>query len=82
VEPIAETIKRAVSVHLEGRTVQSIRDRGVWERHIGEVTLDGGEVVFFKIQTTDWNMTGFTVKGVQLFQEHGLPAPRMRQASS
>ena len=76
-EQMEEVIKRAVSVHLDGRTVQSINDRGVWERHIIEVTLDGGEIVFFKIQTTDWNMTGFEVKGVQLFQTHSLPTPRI-----
>lgn len=68
-------IERAVSVHLPGRTLQSINDRGVWERHIVEATLDGGEVVFFKIQVTDWNMTGFETKAVRLFQEHGLPTP-------
>jgi hypothetical protein len=54
-----QAIERAVSVHLPGRTLQSIKDRGVWERHIVEVTLDGAEIVFFKIQITDWNMTGF-----------------------
>jgi hypothetical protein len=70
-------IKRAVYKHLHGRTVQSINDRGVWERHIVEVMLDGGEVVFFKIQVTDWNMTGFEAMGVQLFQAHGLPTPRI-----
>lgn len=74
---MAEAIKRAVSVHLPGRTVQSISDRGVWERHIVEVTLNGGEVVFFKIQTEDWNMTGFETRAVQIFQEHGLPTPRI-----
>lgn len=74
---LLDDIKRAVSVHLPGRIVQSIHDRGVWERHIVEVTLDGGEIVFFKIQITDWNMTGFEAKAVQLFQEHGLPAPRI-----
>jgi aminoglycoside phosphotransferase (APT) family kinase protein len=64
-------------VHFHGRTVLSVNDRGVWERHIVEVTLDGGEIVFFKIQLTDWDMTGFETKGVQLFQEHGLPTPRI-----
>jgi len=76
-EQFVEGLKRAVSVHLPGRTVQQINDRGVWERHIVEVRLDGDEIVFFKIQPTDWNMTGFEEKGVQLFQEHGLPTPRI-----
>ena len=73
---LADGIKRAVSVHLPGRSVQRIKDRGVWERHIVEVTLDGSEIVFFKIQPTDWNMTGYEQQGVQLFQKHGLPTPR------
>jgi hypothetical protein len=72
-----EGFQQAISVHLPGRTVQSINDRGVWERHIVEVTLDGDETVFFKIQTSDWNMTGFEAISVQLFQEHGLPTPRI-----
>jgi hypothetical protein len=70
-------IKQAVSKHLPGRTVQGIKDRGVWERQIFEVTLDEDEIVYFKIQLTDWNMTGFEVKGVQLFKEHGLPTPKI-----
>lgn len=74
---ITQNIERAVSAHLPGRTLQSIKDRGVWERHIIEVTLDADEVVFFKIQVTDWNMTGFEAKAVHLFQEHGLPTPRI-----
>jgi hypothetical protein len=76
-EHIEEKIKLAVRQHLPGRTVHRIIDRGIWERHIVEVELDGGDVVFFKIQTTNWNMTGFEVKGVQLFQEHGFPTPRI-----
>lgn len=70
-------IKVAVRVHLPGRTVQTIHDRGVWERHIVGVTLDGGEVVFFKLQLTDWNLTDSEELGVRLFQEHGLPTPRI-----
>lgn len=76
-EPLENAIFHAVSVHLQGRTVQNIHDYGVWERRIVKVTLDGDEVVIFKIQLTDWNMTDFEVKGVQLFQEHGLPTPRI-----
>jgi hypothetical protein len=76
-DQMVSRIKRAVSVHLPGRTVMSMNDRGVWERHIVEVMLDGDEIVFFKIQTTDWNMTGFEEKGVRLFQEHGLPTPQI-----
>jgi hypothetical protein len=72
-DQLADAIERSVNLHLKGRSVKRLVDRGVWERQIVEVTLDGDEVVFFKIQLTDWDMTGFEVKGVQLFQEHGLP---------
>lgn len=74
----AEAIERAVRVHLPGRTVQAIKDRGRWARRIVEVTLGGGEVVFFKMEDPE-NLIG-TIKEpqvVQLFRDHGLPAPRV-----
>jgi Ser/Thr protein kinase RdoA (MazF antagonist) len=46
----SEAIQLAVSMHLPGRTVQAIQDRGEWVRRIIEVTLDSGEIVFFKIE--------------------------------
>jgi len=58
-DQMAKAIKRAVSVHLRGCTAQSIIDRGVCERHIVEVTLDGGAVVIFKIHLTYGDITGF-----------------------
>ncbi len=42
-------IRQAVRTHLPGREVAAIRDRGMWVRRIIEVTLDDGNVVFFKI---------------------------------
>lgn len=48
-EDLREVIEQAVGVHLPGRTVQTIKDRGEWIRRIVEVTLDGDEVVFFKM---------------------------------
>jgi hypothetical protein len=45
----AEPFKRAVNAHLPGRTVWAVRDRGEWLRRIVEVTLDGDEAVFFKL---------------------------------
>jgi hypothetical protein len=77
VNDLEEAIRRAVREQLDGRTVKTIKDRGIWERRVVEVTLDGGEIVVFKIQLTDWNMTGFEVEAVRLFLEHGLPAPRI-----
>ena len=71
------SVRQAVDVHLPGRTVIRVTDRGIWERRVVEVMLDGDETVFLKIQTTDWNMTGFEAEGVRLFQDHGLPTPRI-----
>ena len=81
-DQITDKIKRAVSVHLPRRTVQHVQDRGVWERHIVKVTLDGGEIIFFKIQTSDWNITGFESLSIRIFQEHDLPAPRILAADT
>jgi hypothetical protein len=46
---LKDSIERAVSFHLPGRTVISIHDRGEWVRRIIEVTLDTGERIYFKI---------------------------------
>jgi hypothetical protein len=72
-----EAIERAVSVHLPGRTVQAVKDRGVWSRRIVEVTLDGGNVVFFKIELGSPLGTIKEPQVVRLFHDHGLPAPRV-----
>ena len=42
-------VHQAISAHLPGREVTSVRDRGVWGRQIIEVTLDEGEIVLIKI---------------------------------
>ena len=78
-DPVLEGIGRAVSVHLPGRTVERIVDRGRWERRIVEVTLDGGERVFFKFEANPEGVIG-TIKEPQvvaLFHRHGLPAPEV-----
>ena len=74
---IEEKVKRAINKHFPGRSIQRINDRGVWERHIIEVELEDKETIFFKIQTSEWNMTGFETKGVKLFQKHHLPTPKI-----
>ncbi len=74
---MTEKIKAAIQKYLPDRSVHAIHDRGVWERHIMEVELDRHERVFFKIETSDLNMTGFEVEGVKLFQRHNLPTPRI-----
>ena len=45
----AAPFESVVRRHLPGRVVQSVKDRGEWVRRIVEVTLDGGEVVFIKM---------------------------------
>jgi hypothetical protein len=46
---LAEQIRQAVAMHLPGREVKAIHDRGAWVRQIVDVTLDGDEDVLFKI---------------------------------
>lgn len=73
-EEMREGIARVVRVHLPGRTVQAIKDRGTWGGRIVEITLDGGEVVVFK---TSFLGDGQDPQVLQIFHEHGLPGPRV-----
>ncbi len=70
-------IHQAVARYLPGRSVCAIKDRGEWVRRIVEVTLDGDEVVFFKLHThEEWfDSTEEERETIDLFHAHGLPAP-------
>jgi hypothetical protein len=46
---LVEQIREAVAMHLPGREVKAIHDRGAWVRQIVDVTLGGDEEVLFKI---------------------------------
>lgn len=48
-QDLREPIARSVTLHLPGRSAQTITDRGEWVRWNIEVTLDNAEVVFFKL---------------------------------
>ncbi len=74
-----ENVTRAVKKCLPGRTVQSISDRGIWMRHIYEVQLDGGEIVFLKINVHPQSITDarHEARVAKLFKEYGLPAPQV-----
>jgi len=39
-ESLDESIRKAVDLHLPGRTVLEVKDRGEWLRRLVEVTLD------------------------------------------
>jgi hypothetical protein len=70
-------IRRAVDVHLPGREVKAIKDRGRWVRHIIEVTLDGDETVYFKFGSSQpgW-LQGSEEHDrhvERIFNEHHLP---------
>jgi hypothetical protein len=75
-------IERAVSVHLPGRSVQTIVDRGVWVRRIIEVRLDTGETVFFKLDLPHEEPGWLQAKDgecherdvAQILERHGLGA--------
>jgi len=73
--PTNDAITRAIETHVPGRTVQSIQDRGVWIRHIFEITLDNGESVFLKIRCGEWG-NDKEVFISQLLLDNNLPAPR------
>ena len=67
-------IPSVIQHHLPGRLVTHIEDRGEWARHIMEVTLDNGEVMFLKLHThTDWLETSLHEQIVtQMLREKGL----------
>ena len=48
-ESLDESMRKAVDIHLPGRAVLEVKDRGEWLRRLVGVTLDGNEKVFFKI---------------------------------
>lgn len=77
-------IKKAVGVHLPGRVVLSMNDRGVWLSQIVEVTLDGNDVIVFKIALGAGD-PGTLFRGgscSRVLREHGLPAPRILAADA
>lgn len=77
---LKKSIEKAVSVHLPGRTILNIKDRGEWIRHIVEVTLDGNEIVFFKISKHEGepgNLPFNHGSSAKFMQECGLPTPRV-----
>jgi hypothetical protein len=77
-----DDIHRMVAAHLPGRTVQAMCDHGEWVRRIVQVTLDGGEMVFIKLNThggeEGWlDSTAHEAAVADLLRAHGLPAPRI-----
>lgn len=78
-DALSDAICRAVEMHLAGRKVTAIRDRGEWMRRIYEVTLDGGEIVFVKLSVHPEYLesTNHEVQVEQILREHGLPVSRV-----
>lgn len=72
-------IARAVEAHLPGRTVVSVKDRGLWCRHIAEVELDGGERLVVKMHVRDDWLDSTVQEGhvARIFAEHGIPSARV-----
>ena len=71
-----KTVAQAVESHLDNRTVEQVEDRGVWIRHSFRVTLDGGEIVYLKL---DQSFPGSEKEAYicELLRANGLPAPRV-----
>jgi aminoglycoside phosphotransferase (APT) family kinase protein len=66
----------AVRHHLPHRTVEEVEDRGVWIRHNYRLTLDGGEVVYLKVDRS-FPASEKEAYVCGLLHTHGLPAPRV-----
>jgi len=77
-------------VHLPGRTVLGITDKGVWGRHVIEVTLDGNEKVVFKMSEHEEPLPPGSLPKreeheesvVRILRSHGIPAPRVLAVDS
>jgi aminoglycoside/choline kinase family phosphotransferase len=69
----------AVRVHLSPQEVQRIEDKGQWMRRIIKVTLDDDRDVLVKVNVqSEWlDSTVQEAQVVQMFRDHGLPAPRV-----
>ena len=69
-----KTVAQAVESHLDNRTVEQVEDRGVWIRHSFRVTLDGGEIVYLKL---DQSFPGSEKEAYicELLRANGLPVP-------
>lgn len=78
-EHLREGIERAVSAYLPDHTLHKMNDRGEWIRRIVEVTLDEGEVVFFKMTIhPEWvDGASHEAQVLEIFQQHGLPTPNI-----
>jgi hypothetical protein len=74
-----EAVARAVHVHLPSHKIQHIEDRGQWARRLFKVTLDDDHDIFVKIHVqSGWlDSTIHEAQVVQMFQDHGLPAPHV-----
>ena len=69
-------VNQALVYHLPGRSVVEIEDRGVWLRHNYRVTLDGGEIVYLKVDE-DFPASEKEAHICELLRSHGLPAPQI-----
>ncbi|MBN1121909.1 MAG: phosphotransferase [Anaerolineae bacterium] len=70
-----DRVSRAVEEKLPDSEVVEIVDRGVWRRHIYEVTLKGGMTVFLKADVFEWAPLLKEAYIAQLLRSNRLPAP-------
>lgn len=73
---IIDSIRWVVSQHFPGVSIQTIVDKGVWIKHIFEVTLDNGRIVYVKLNVhPEWGELIHDIAVEQIFREHEIPAP-------
>ena len=72
-----EQLSRVIGKHLPGRALAAVVDRGIWARHIVELTLDDGQVVFLKAHVhEEWaDSSEKEAYLASLLAAHGFPAP-------
>lgn len=72
----AQTAASAVMHHLNDRAVINVEDRDVWVRHNFKVTLDGGEIVYLKVDQS-FAASEKDAYICKLLHVNGLSAPRV-----
>ena len=84
-DTLEDSVRKAVDLHLPGRTILAIKDRGEWCRRLIEVSLDGNEKVLIKISVLDGEIGNVPFDyggGNKFLEEHGLPAAHVLAADN
>lgn len=69
-------VRQAITLHMPERTVERIEDLGVWIRRNFRITLDGGEIVYLKVDD-QFTASAKEAYICDLLDRNNLPAPRV-----